>query len=136
VSQYAGQAKEQTVTTFLLNIIPTTVVDAFARGNMLQVILVSVLFGIAMAALGAKAKPVIDLMDKFMKVIFGVVDALLEVCPCRSIRGDGVHGGTVRPAFTRAAGKLIGTFWLTSTLFVLVVLGRCAGCVASVSSSC
>jgi len=123
VSQYAGQAKDQTVTSFLLNIIPTTFVDAFARGNMLQVILVSVLFGVALAALGARAKPLVDLMDHLMRAIFGVVDIMMKFAPL------GVFGAmafTVGQYGLRALGplaKLIGVFWATSIVFVLVVLG-------------
>jgi aerobic C4-dicarboxylate transport protein len=123
VSQYTGQAKDQTVTTFLLNIIPTTVVDAFARGNMLQVILVSILFGIALAALGARAKPLVDLMDQLMRAVFGIVNIMMKFAPL------GVFGAmafTVGQYGLRSLGplaKLIGTFWVTSTLFVLVVLG-------------
>lgn len=123
VSQYAGQAKEQTVTAFLLNIIPTTVVDAFARGNMLQVILVSVLFGIGLAALGERAKPLVALMDQLMRMIFGVVNIMMKFAPL------GVFGAmafTVGQYGLRALGplaKLIGVFWATSILFVLVVLG-------------
>lgn len=123
VSQYAGQAKEQTVTAFLINIIPTTVVDAFARGNMLQVILVSVLFGVALAAAGAKAKPLIALIDQLMKATFGVVDIMMKFAPL------GVFGAmafTVGQYGLRSLGplaKLIATFWATSIVFVLVVLG-------------
>jgi aerobic C4-dicarboxylate transport protein len=123
VSQYAGQAKEQTVQSFLLNIIPTTVVDAFARGNMLQVILISVLFGIAMAALGKKAKPVVDLMDQFMKVIFGVVDVLMKFAPVGVFGAMAFTVGQYGLASLGPLAKLIGTFWITSIMFVLVVLG-------------
>ena len=123
VSQYAGQAKEQTVTSFLINIIPTTVFDAFTRGNMLQVILLSVLFGVALAAMGPKAKPVVTLMDQFMKVVFGVVDIMMKFAP---IGVFGAMAFTVGQYGLRSLGplaKLIGVFWLTSILFVLVVLG-------------
>jgi aerobic C4-dicarboxylate transport protein len=123
VSQYAGQAKEQTVTSFLINIIPTTVFDAFARGNMLQVILLSVLFGVALAAMGPRAKPVVALMDQFMKVVFGVVDIMMKFAP---IGVFGAMAFTVGQYGLRSLGplaKLVGVFWLTSILFVLVVLG-------------
>jgi aerobic C4-dicarboxylate transport protein len=123
VSQYAGQAKAQTVTAFLLNIIPTTVVDAFARGNMLQVILVSILFGIALAAIGARAKPLIDVMDQFMRAVFGVVNIMMKFAP---IGVFGAMAFTVGQYGLRSLGplaKLIGLFWITSIFFVLVVLG-------------
>jgi aerobic C4-dicarboxylate transport protein len=123
VSQYAGQAKEQTVTAFLINIIPTTAVDAFARGNMLQVVLVSILFGLALAAMGAQAKPLVTLIDQLMRAVFGIVNIMMKFAPL------GVFGAmafTVGQYGLRALGplaKLIATFWITSALFVLVVLG-------------
>jgi aerobic C4-dicarboxylate transport protein len=123
VNQYAGQARAQTVTAFLLNIIPTTVVDAFARGNMLQVILVSILFGVALAAIGPRAKPLIDVMDQMMRAVFGIVNIMMRFAPV------GVFGAmafTVGQYGLRSLGplaKLIGVFWITSILFVLVVLG-------------
>src|SRR5882762_2484211 len=60
VADYAGQAKAQTVTEFLMHIIPTTVTDAFAKGDILQVVFVSILFGFALAAVGPRAKPLVD----------------------------------------------------------------------------
>jgi aerobic C4-dicarboxylate transport protein len=123
VTQYAGQAKEQTVTAFLINIIPTTFVNAFAIGNMLQVILVSVLFGVALAAMGPKAKPLVDMMDHVMRAIFGVVNVMMKFAP---IGVFGAMAFTVGNFGLRALvplAKLIGTFWVTSILFVLVVLG-------------
>lgn len=123
VSQYAGQAKDQTVTSFLINIIPTTVFDAFTRGNMLQVILLSVLFGVALAALGPKAKPVVTLMDQFMKVIFGVVDIMMKFAPIGVFGAMAFTVGQYGLGSLGHLAKLIAVFWLTSILFVLVVLG-------------
>ncbi len=123
VSQYAGQAKEQSIASFLLNIIPATVVDAFARGNMLQVILVSVLFGVALAGIGPKAKPLVDMMDQLMHAVFGVVNIMMKFAP---IGVFGAMAFTVGQYGLRSLGplaKLIGVFWLTSILFVLIVLG-------------
>src|ERR1700721_4319277 len=63
VSDYAGQAKAQSVTEFLMHIIPTTVVDAFAKGDILEVVFVSILFGFAMSLAGAQAKPLLTLLE-------------------------------------------------------------------------
>src|SRR5258705_8865337 len=63
VASYAGQAKAQTVTDFVLHIIPTTIVDAFARGDILQVLLVAILFGFALSAIGPRCKSVVELFD-------------------------------------------------------------------------
>ena len=63
VAEYSGQAKAQNVTDFLMHIIPTTVFDAFAKGDILQVLLIAILFGIALSSVGPRCKPVVDLFD-------------------------------------------------------------------------
>jgi len=90
---------------------------------MLQVILVSVLFGVALAALGAKAKPLVDIMDHMMRAIFGVINIMMKFAP---IGVFGAMAFTVGQYGLRSLGplaKLVGVFWLTSILFVVVVLG-------------
>jgi len=72
VAEYAGQAKAQNVSDFLLHIIPTTIVDAFAKGDILQVLLVAILFGIALSSVGPRCKPVVDLFDALTHAVFGV----------------------------------------------------------------
>src|SRR5579871_4663843 len=79
VTQYAGQAKAQSVTDFLMQIIPTTVVDAFAKGAILQVLLVALLFGFALSMAGARAKPLIDLFDALTRATFGVINILMRL---------------------------------------------------------
>src|SRR5208337_4774064 len=74
VADYAGQARGQTVTDFLMHIIPTTVVDAFAKGDILEVVLVALLFGFALSAAGARAKPLVELIDSLTHVVFRVVN--------------------------------------------------------------
>src|SRR5262252_4532784 len=76
VADYAGQAKAQTIADFLMNIIPTTVVDAFAKGNLLQVLLVAVLFGAALAAAGSRVKPMVDVFASLTQAVFGIVNIL------------------------------------------------------------
>src|SRR5581483_7627142 len=68
VADYAGQAKAQSVTDFLMHIIPTTVIDAFAKGDILQVLLVAILFGFALSIAGQRCKPVVDLFDALTQV--------------------------------------------------------------------
>ena len=123
VDQYAGQARQQSVVGFLLNIIPTSFVDAFARGSMLQVILVSILFGIALAAMGARAKPLIGLMDQMMSAVFGVVNIMMKVAPIGVFGAMAFTVGQYGLASLGPLAKLIATFWVTSILFVLIVLG-------------
>jgi aerobic C4-dicarboxylate transport protein len=130
VANYAGAAKTQTVTDFLMHIIPTTVVDAFARGDILEVVFVSVLFGLAMAIMGKRVKPLVDVIDGLTQAVFGVVNIVMRFAP---IGAFGAMAFTVGAFGLKSLGplaKLVGTFWITSILFVLVVFGvvcRAAG---------
>src|SRR5437016_10726282 len=81
VAEYAGQAKAQSVTDFLIHIIPTTVFDAFAKGDILQVLLVSLLFGFALSLAGSRGKPLVDFLDTLTRIVFGVVALLMRFAP-------------------------------------------------------
>jgi len=81
VADYAGQAKSQSVAEFLAHIIPNSVVDAFARGDILQVLLVSLLFGFALSIAGPRCKPLVELLDTFTQGVFGVVAILMRFAP-------------------------------------------------------
>ena len=70
VADYAGQAKAQSVTEFLMHIIPTTVVDAFAKGDILEVVFVAILFGLALSGAGARAKPLVDVIESLTQAVF------------------------------------------------------------------
>src|SRR5450432_3271551 len=74
VADYAGQAKAQTVTDFLLHIIPNTIVDAFAKGDILQVVFIAILFGLALSTLGERGKPLVTLLDSLTHTVFGIVN--------------------------------------------------------------
>src|SRR5229473_846129 len=76
VADYAGQAKAQSVSDFLMHIIPNTAVDAFAKGDILQVLLVSILFGFALSIVGPRCKPLMDVLDALTQTVFGVVKIL------------------------------------------------------------
>jgi aerobic C4-dicarboxylate transport protein len=126
VADYAGQAKTQTVTDFLMHIIPNTVVDAFAKGDILEVLLVALLFGFAVSAMGPRCKPLVDVFDALTHAVFGVVNILMRFAP---IGAFGAMAFTVGKYGIVALGplvKLIATFYLTSILFVLLVLGAVA----------
>src|SRR5580704_4936606 len=81
VADYAGAAKAQSVTEFLLHIIPTTVVDAFAKGDILQVVFIAVLFGLALSSLGERGKTLIAFVDAVTHAVFGVVSILMRFAP-------------------------------------------------------
>jgi aerobic C4-dicarboxylate transport protein len=123
VADYAGQAKAQSVTEFLIHIVPTTVVDAFAKGDILQVVFVAILFGFALAAVGPRARPLLDLIDSLTHAVFAVVNILMKFAPIGAFGAMAYTVGKFGLASLGPLVRLIGTFWLTSALFVVVVLG-------------
>ncbi|HUC28312.1 MAG TPA: dicarboxylate/amino acid:cation symporter [Candidatus Acidoferrum sp.] len=126
VADYAGQAKAQTVTDFLMHIIPTTIVDAFAKGDILEVVLVSILFGFAMSAAGSYAKPLVDLLESLTKVIFRMVNIVMLFAPIGAFGAMAFTIGKYGLASLGPLAKLIATFWITSALFVFLVFGGIA----------
>ena len=123
VAEYAGQARAQSVADFLMHVIPGTVVDAFAKGDILQVVLVAVLFGFAMSAMGDRCKPLVGLIDALTQAIFGVVNILMRLAPIGAFGAMAFTIGKYGLASLGPLVKLIATFYLTSIFFVLVVLG-------------
>jgi aerobic C4-dicarboxylate transport protein len=126
IADYAGQAKAQGVTEFLMHIIPTTVVDAFAKGDILQVLLVSILFGLALSVLDARAKPMLDLLDSLTRAIFKIVNMLMKLAPLGAFGGMAFTVGKYGFAALGPLLKLIAVFYATCTAFVLIVLGAIA----------
>jgi aerobic C4-dicarboxylate transport protein len=126
VADYAGQAKAQSVQDFLLHIIPTTVVDAFAKGDILQVLLLAILFGFALATVGARCKPLVELFDALTHAVFGVVNIVMRLAP---IGAFGAMAFTVGRYGIMSLGpllKLIVTFYVMCIVFVMVILGAVA----------
>jgi len=123
VAEYAGQAKAQSVTEFLMHIIPNTLVDAFAKGDILQVLLVSVLFGFALSLVGPRSKPLVELFDALTHAVFGVVRIVMRFAPIGAFGAMAFTIGKYGIASLGPMIKLIATFYITSILFVLIVLG-------------
>jgi aerobic C4-dicarboxylate transport protein len=126
IADYAGPAKAQSVSDFILHIIPTTVTDAFAKGDILQVLFISILFGFALSMTGTRGKPLLDLFTALTQAVFGIVKILMRLAP---IGAFGAMAFTVGKYGIAALGpllKLIGLFYLTCILFVVVVLGTIA----------
>ncbi len=121
-----SQAKAQSVTDFLLQIIPTSVVGAFAGGSILSVIFVSVLIGLALAMSGPKVRPVVDLLEGLTQMIFGVVNILMRLAPIGAFGAMAFTIGRYGLSSLGPLAKLIVTLWITSALFVLIVLGAVA----------
>jgi len=123
VAQYAGPGKMQSTTEFLLNVIPNTVVDAFAKGEILQVLLFSVLFGFALHAFGTKGKPVFELIDKLSHVLFGIVGIIMKVAPLGAFGAMAFTIGKYGLGTLLSLARLMGTFYATCLFFIFVVLG-------------
>jgi aerobic C4-dicarboxylate transport protein len=123
VESYAGQAKTQGVTDFLVHIIPTTVVDAFARGDILQVLFVAVLFGFALSVMGERSRPLLALLDIVTAAIFTIVNILMRLAPIGAFGAMAFTVGKYGIASLGPLVNLIATFYVTSILFVVVVLG-------------
>ena len=123
VSDYAGQAKAQGVVEFLMHIVPTTVADAFAKGDILQVVFISILFGFGLSSAGPRAKPIIALLESLTQVVFRVVNILMIFAPIGAFGAMAFTIGKYGLASLGPLVKLIATFWITSILFVLIVLG-------------
>lgn len=126
IESYAGQAKAQSVPDFLLHIIPTTAVDAFAKGDILQVLLVAILFGFALSMMGERSKPLLALLDIVTHAIFAVVNILMRLAPIGAFGAMAFTIGKYGVASLGPLVNLILTFWITSILFVVVVLGAIA----------
>src|ERR1700724_2797095 len=126
VASYAGAAKAQSVTDFVMHIIPTTVVDAFARGDILQVVLVAILFGFAISAMGRRCKPLLEVLEALTQAVFGVINILMKFAPIGAFGAMAFTIGAYGIASLGPLVKLIATFWITCILFVLIVMGGIA----------
>ena len=126
VMDYAGQAKNLSTTDFVMNIIPDTVVSAFSKGDVLQVLLISVLFGLALSVLGQRGKLFTDVVDTVSHGVFGVVNIVMKFAPIGAFGAMAFTIGKFGIGSLIPLAKLVGTFYLTSIVFVVVVLGLIA----------
>jgi aerobic C4-dicarboxylate transport protein len=126
VADYAGQAKAQSVTDFLMHIIPNTVVDAFAKGDILQVVLLAILFGFALSIVGQRSKMIVDLFAALTHAVFGVINILMRLAPIGAFGAMAFTIGRYGLSSLGPLAKLIATFYVTCIVFVLVVLGAVA----------
>ncbi len=126
IAEFTAKAKNQSTTDFLMNIIPNTFVDAFAKGEILQVLLIAILFGVALSMLGERGKPITRFIDDLSHVIFGVVGIVMKVAPIGAFGAMAFTIGKFGIASLLPLAKLMGSFYLTCGLFVVVVLGAIA----------
>ncbi len=126
VAAYAGPGKMQSTTDFLLNVIPTAAVDAFAKGEILQVLLFSVLFGFALHTAGGRGNIVFEVVEKTSTVFFGIVNIIMRVAPIGAFGAMAFTIGAYGIGSLASLAKLMAVFYTTCLVFVFVVLGLIA----------
>ncbi|MFO1104657.1 MAG: dicarboxylate/amino acid:cation symporter [Amaricoccus sp.] len=126
VADYAAKAHDTTLIGFLQGIIPATVVGAFAEGNILQVLFFSVLFGLSLAMVGERGKPVYNLLQSMTAPMFKLVEILMKAAPVGAFGAMAFTIGKYGIGSVVNLAMLVGTFYLTALIFVLVVLGTVA----------
>ncbi|WP_026840724.1 dicarboxylate/amino acid:cation symporter [Citrifermentans bremense] len=119
----ATAAKSHSFADFALGIIPNSVVDAFAKGEILQVLFFAILFGLALSAMGEKGKPVYRMIDDVAHAFFGVVNIIMKFAPIGAFGAMAFTIGKFGLGSLTKLGMLMGSFYLTCLLFVFVVLG-------------
>ena len=126
VSSYAAPGRLQSTKDFILNLIPTTFVDAFARGEILQVLLLAVLFGIALQRLGARHNLVLQVIDKLSEILFAMVRMIMYLAPLGAFGAMAFTIGSYGLRSLASLAWLMGCFYLTCLLFIFGVLGLIA----------
>ncbi|ANC04049.1 C4-dicarboxylate transporter [Pseudomonas putida] len=128
ISTYTSAAATGTggVTDFLLHLIPGSVIDAFAKNEILQILLFSSLLGIALANLGERGKPVVDVLESFSHGMFYIVGLVMRVAPLAACGAMAFTVGKYGLGSIASLGKLMATMYLTCFLFVVIILGSIA----------
>src|SRR5579871_4208444 len=123
IEPYVKQTTAVGFVPFLMNIIPSTFVGAFAEGNILQVLFIAVVCGFALVQLGERAKPLVDIIDIAAKMIFAVVGMVMWAAPIGAFGAIAFTVGKFGVGSLASLGKLVGDFYITCLIFVFVVLG-------------
>jgi aerobic C4-dicarboxylate transport protein len=126
IAAYTAPGKMQSTTEFLLNVIPNTVVDAFAKGEILQVLLFALLFGFALHKFGGRGTLVFDFIERFSHVLFVIVGYIMKVAPIGAFGAMAFTIGKYGVDSLLQLGQLMATFYLTCLLFIFVILGGIA----------
>ncbi|MBS0353940.1 MAG: dicarboxylate/amino acid:cation symporter [Proteobacteria bacterium] len=126
IADFTAKAHAQSTVDFILNIIPHTFVDAFAKGDILQVLLLAILFGFSLAAMGEKGKPVFQFVEQISHVMFGIVNTVMKLAPLGAFGAMAFTIGKYGVAALIPMAKLMGSFYLTCILFIFIVLGAIA----------
>jgi len=123
VTDYAAKAHESTLTGFLLGVIPDTFLSALTSGNILQTLFVAVLFGIALALIGPRGDRILNALEDFAAAFFKLVAIVMKAAPIGAFGAMAFTIGTYGIGTLANLAGLVATFYITSLLFVLVVLG-------------
>ncbi|MDF7675475.1 dicarboxylate/amino acid:cation symporter [Neisseriaceae bacterium ESL0693] len=126
VQEYVQKSHDATITNFLMDIIPTTALSPLTNGNILQTLLIAILFGISLALVGEKAKPLVNLFQELSAPVFKLVAILMKAAP---VGAFGAMAFTIGKYGIGSIGNLlflIVTFYISSVLFVLIILGAVA----------
>ncbi|KQN26334.1 C4-dicarboxylate transporter [Sphingomonas sp. Leaf33] len=126
IADYASKAHDTTLTGFLLEIIPTTMPSALTSGSILQTLFVAILFGIALSLVGKPAEPVLEFLERITLVVFRLVGILMKAAPVGAFGAMAFTIGKYGLASLANLGALVATFYLTSLIFVLGILGLVA----------
>ena len=126
VATYAAKAHESTLTGFLLGVIPDTFVSALTAGNILQTLFTAILFGIALAMVGERGERVLSALTELSTVVFKLVAIVMKAAPIGAFGAMAFTIGAYGVGTLANLAMLVGTFYLTALLFVLVVLGAVA----------
>jgi aerobic C4-dicarboxylate transport protein len=128
IAAYAAAGAKQSTVDFLMNIIPNTVVGAFANGDILQVLFFSVLFGYALHRMGSLGQPIFLFIERFTQVMFNIINVIMRVAPIGAFGAMAFTIGAYGVGSLVQLGELMACFYLTCILFVLLVLGSIARC--------
>jgi aerobic C4-dicarboxylate transport protein len=126
IAEYTAKAHDQTIVGFLTNIIPVTLLAALSEGEILQVLFVAILFGIALSLTGERGRPVTDLLERLTAVIFRMVSILMRAAPFGAFGAMAFTIGKFGMGTLVNLGGLVACFYLTSLAFVLILLGGVA----------
>ncbi len=126
VANYTSKAHDQSIVGFLMAIIPNTPVSALASGDILQVLFFAVLFGIALAAIGDRGEPVMNVLNSLSQAMFRLVAILMKTAPIGAFGAMAFTIGKYGIGSVASLAMLVGTFYLTAGLFVFIVLGAVA----------
>jgi aerobic C4-dicarboxylate transport protein len=126
VEAYTGPGKMESLKDFLLHIIPSTMVDAFAKGEILQVLLIAILFGVGLQKVGGRVSTVYALIEKTSEILFAIVKMIMAAAPVGAFGAMAFTVGAYGISSLLSLAKLMGAFYVTCLLFVFVVLGGIA----------